>query len=607
MAQQSNYASPIWNHFTKMEKGAKCKYCLAILSYSKSTTSNLKRHLLSKHRKVPYKKQIHKHYPTTSETPTQEPHTSGAHFDSDSESHIPPPTSSKLSCLQSKMSPETKRQLDRMLLEFITKECLPFSIVENEAFQKFLHTLNSDYKLPSKKSITNALLPSVYNEEIEKVKVNVSSANTIALTTDGWSNINNDSFLALTAHYIDKSLNLQSKLLECSEFPGSQHTGFQIASWINNVVKKFEIEKKVISIVTDDAPSLKVASTDLNIPHIPCFARNLNLIAQNAIRNSIQTTVDEVKHVVMYFKQNIKASHMLVGTQIKHKHETMKLKQDVPNRWNSTFDMMDRFYKNKIPILSCIDRLKVKTKMQNSDWLIIEQSLTALKYFASATKLISAEKQTTLSHVGLLCDVLLRKTSALLSDTNLVPEVKSLISLLVEGMEQRLQVYRDNQQIWKSMFLDPRVKKAGFQNEPEKYKYTCDLILSEMLLLQEKKHTTDTEESFRSSNDATLLYGDIVSQESQNMNTLNELVEDEISVYIKVNTIGVERDPLLWWQENCTKFPTLYTLAMKNLCVPGTSVPCERVFSKAGQILLEKRKRLLPKKLHETLFLQFNC
>ena len=41
---------------------------------------------------------------------------------------------------------------------------------------------------------------------------------------------------------------------------------------------------------------------------------------------------------------------------------------------------------------------------------------------------------------------------------------------LVENTEEKLKLYRDNHQIWKAMFLDPRVMKAGFQNEPDKLK-----------------------------------------------------------------------------------------------------------------------------------------
>ena len=65
---------------------------------------------------------------------------------------------------------------------------------------------------------------------------------------------------------------------------------------------------------------------------------------------------------------------MLASTQKKFNHEILKLKKNVPTRWNSSFDMMNRFIKNKIPILSCVDSLKMKTHLSPTDWVIIEQS-----------------------------------------------------------------------------------------------------------------------------------------------------------------------------------------------------------------------------------------
>jgi predicted nucleic acid-binding Zn ribbon protein len=44
----------------------------------------------------------------------------------------------------------------------------------------------------------------------------------------------------------------------------------------------------------------------------------------------------------------------------------------------------------------------------------------------------------------------------------------------------------------------------------------------------------------------------------------------------------------------------------KRLCVVATSIPCERIFSKAGQILSEKRSRMKSSKLLMILFLNAN-
>nr|CAH7726787.1 unnamed protein product [Callosobruchus chinensis]CAH7755963.1 unnamed protein product [Callosobruchus chinensis] len=65
-------------------------------------------------------------------------------------------------------------------------------------------------------------------------------------------------------------------------------------------------------------------------------------------------------------------------------------------------------------------------------------------------------------------------------------------------------------------------------------------------------------------------------------------------------------DPLLWWKENKFLFPHLYEIMRKRLCIPATSVPCERSFSKNGQIITEKRCRLSLAKTSKLVFLNYN-
>jgi len=128
----------------------------------------------------------------------------------------------------------------------VCKEYYPFSIVEDEEFQKFVKLLCPSYSLPSRKTLSNSLLLSIYNEIINKIIDRLTDSQAICLTCDGWTNINNSSFFVFTAHYIDSNTHLKSHLLECSEF-NDRHTGLNISQWIDTV--SWKSSTKIIKFV----------------------------------------------------------------------------------------------------------------------------------------------------------------------------------------------------------------------------------------------------------------------------------------------------------------------------------------------------------------------
>ena len=73
-------------------------------------------------------------------------------------------------------------------------------------------------------------------------------------------------------------------------------------------------------------------------------------------------------------------------------------------------------------------------------------------------------------------------------------------------------------------------------------------------------------------------------------------VEIEIDNFIKTKRLERTKDPLLWWKHQAHLFPRMALFAKKILCIPATSVPSERVFSKAGELVSLKRSNLKKKK-----------
>ena len=69
-------------------------------------------------------------------------------------------------------------------------------------------------------------------------------------------------------------------------------------------------------------------------------------------------------------------------------------------------------------------------------------------------------------------------------------------------------------------------------------------------------------------------------------------IEREYSLFNLDELIHETDDPLEWWRTRKNTYPLLATLARRVLAVPATSASAERLFSKAGLTLTDKRNRL---------------
>lgn len=80
----------------------------------------------------------------------------------------------------------------------------------------------------------------------------------------------------------------------------------------------------------------------------------------------------------------------------------------------------------------------------------------------------------------------------------------------------------------------------------------------------------------------------------------------ELDKYMNEPILNRHENPIIWWKNRKSQYPRLYNLMFKRLCITATSVPCERLFSKAGITLTEQRNRIKPSKASKVLFLNQN-
>ncbi|KAJ8346731.1 hypothetical protein SKAU_G00281320 [Synaphobranchus kaupii] len=129
--------------------------------------------------------------------------------------------------------------ITKSIAGFICKDLRPYSVVENEGFRRMLTTLEPRYEVPSRRYFTDKAIPALYAETRAKVEDALQSAERVALTCDGWTSRATESYVTITAHFIDNNWELQSYVLQTRVMHES-HTGAHMAE----VLEKATVEWK---------------------------------------------------------------------------------------------------------------------------------------------------------------------------------------------------------------------------------------------------------------------------------------------------------------------------------------------------------------------------
>lgn len=85
----------------------------------------------------------------------------------------------------------------------------------------------------------------------------------------------------------------------------------------------------------------------------------------------------------------------------------------------------------------------------------------------------------------------------------------------------------------------------------------------------------------------------------------DQLIHDEINRYCAEKS-AANADPLQWWKEREGIYPHVAAVAKVYLALPASSVPSERIFSLAGNIVSKKRASLSPSNVDMLIFLHKN-
>ena len=547
--------------------------------------------------------------------------------------------------------------ITKRLAVFVGATNTPNSIVENSEFQRFMESLDPRYPIPSR-TLLNKELDKVMFDLKATIQTYMSMARKISLCTDIWSKRGlTSSYLGITAHFFSsRDHRRHCVTLAVRRLLGS-HTAEVVKETVEEVMKEWQIPtNKVNAIVTDNGSNMVAAfrshfeehgedeeeieevegirdvsaeceddeeedfisrevdfevSFSSFIKRVPCFAHTLQLVVRKFDQIAqYKAVLKNARSLVSKVNKSTKATEKLIALC------NRKLVSDCCTRWSSTYLLVERLLLVRSAISSILDTLEWDN-LPASEWKVLENVYNLLKPFAQYTNLISGEEYTTISAViPIITEINLHLEAA-----KSVPDISHAASVLQSELQYRFKQYTDpgdakhDPLFLVATFFDHRYKLILNRGQTESASREVQKLL---------KNQSEDPGSSSSSNTESPVYPDTDEPPLKKFCHLSKVLEkkwkesmkktpkhipgeQELQLYLSsLSGAPSVPDPVSMWLECANKYPTLSTLAIDTLIIPGSSAPIERVFSTAGNATTGKRNRLADKNLEREVLIRKN-
>ena len=414
------------------------------------------------------------------------------------------------------------------------------------------------------------------------------------------------------------------------------HTGENVAKVLDDAISTWHLGEKP-PLVTDNAANMiragQIAGCE---PHIGCYAHTINIAAKKGLKLSrLSQLRARIRNIVSFFHRSSGAAALLKNKAKVLALPDHKLINEVETRWNSTHDMIERFTEMQCGVFAVFHskelsstKDKSASSLSDEDIALAEECVNNLQSLKAITTLLCTESTPTVSMIMPLQHQLKTMMVDKPDDSQVIKEMKRIIN---SDLETRYIRHRDTLLVYTA--IDPRFKSLAFLTENDRSQVydnlaTCVLKLMENAPAQVKTEPNEPpeenpplplldpnqdqpakrvkkekEESTKST--LSSLLGDVFVTKVELARPAIQRVQDELKLYLQLPST-LQDNPLIWWRENSSRLPYFAGYARSVLCIPATSVPSERVFSTAGDIVTAERSSLAPESVNMLIFLKKN-
>lgn len=395
------------------------------------------------------------------------------------------------------------------------------------------------------------------------------------------------------------------------------HTADNIVTEIDAVLDEFKIPKsKIVGICTDGGANMIAAVRKLlgDGRHVYCFAHLLNLVVTDGLEDDKNATmkniIRDVKSIVTFgrhsnvFMEKLRAQQEREGAV---EGSVMLLIQSVPTRWNSVYQMLQRFVKLSRFIAQVLASPNIRNAprmLSGDDIELISEIVSILAPFDEATKEISGSNYITGSLIIPLITCIESKLIKA-SENNKYGASKVLSTKLISSLKARSPKLLHNPLVCYSTLLDPRFK--------QKYMTATDASNTVAKLSEEigvrniSPPLCDNDNEMRVVNTMTMPSSSLWSAHDEDVANSSVEIESsfpkELKLYLEQPVLLRNTDPFNYWQQAKTCMSTLALVAEKYLCIVGSSVASERLVSSLNDIVSDERSRLTDKHIIERVFM----
>ena len=513
------------------------------------------------------------------------------------------------------------------LARMVIVDELPFKFVEGEGFRYFMSVVQPKFPIPGRVTIARDCW-NLYINEKNKLKSIFSQPNqTVCLTTDCWTSVQNLNYLCLTAHFIDHDWKLQKRIINFCLI--KNHKGETIGRKIEKCLLGWGISR-VFTMTVDNASSNDVAISYLKSRmedwnshplkgeylHVRCCAHILNLVVNDGLKD-MHDSISKIRNAVRYvraspgrmdrFKSMIKEARI---------QEKCTVQLDVPTRWNSTFLMLESALKFQKAFKRLGERDTEYALMQggiprNDDWDNARVFVRFLRIFYDVTKKVSGSSFVTSSQYFHDFCLILNTFKTW------VGSLDPLLGRMTEKMKAKYDKYwgsikNINMMIFIAVVLDPRYKLRFVEWSFEKLyeKDDADFLSGRVKetfnkLFDSYRTCSGSGESQRGTQsshemetpDVAGLDSSFALEFEKDMHLSEGMNKNEVDLYLMeaLEKTTHSFDILNWWKVNSTKYPTLGQIARDVLAMPVSTVASESAFSTGGRVLNNYRSSLTPK------------